>query len=184
MDNTIMEKAQIKKVLSRLASEIIENYENFDDVVIIGIRTRGYYLAQRIKELIDTSEDINLDLGAIDITFYRDDLSIKFSHPAVESTDIPISLEGKKVVLVDDVLYTGRTIRAAMDVIFDFGRPAEIKVVSLIDRPKRRELPILSNFTGKTLDLRKEENVKLCLEEVDNEDIVLIENWYNKNYKV
>ncbi len=171
----IMNKEQVKKVLFRLSSEIIENFDNFDDVVIIGIRTRGYYLAQRLKEMIEVSENCELTIGAIDITFYRDDLSIKFSHPSVESTDIPVSLDQKRVILVDDVLYTGRTIRAAMDVIFDFGRPSLIKVASLIDRPSQRELPILSNFTGKSIELRAKENVKLHIEEIDNEDTVFIE---------
>jgi len=174
MKNEIMNTQQIKKVLIRLQSEIIENFENFEDVIIIGIRTRGYYLADRLKQMIDKSENVNLTLGAIDITFYRDDLSIKFSHPEIESTDIPVSLENKKVILVDDVLYTGRTIRAAMDVIFDFGRPAQIQVVSLIDRPNRRELPILSNFTGKSINLHSTENVKLHLVEKDGEDRVFI----------
>ena len=172
MNEQIMDSIQIKKALARLSSEIIEAYDDFDSVVIIGIRTRGYYLAERLKKIIEDAENISLISGAIDITFYRDDLSIKFSHPSVESTDIPVSLEGKKVILVDDVLYTGRTIRAAMDVIFDYGRPAEIKVVSLIDRPARRELPILSNFTGKSINLHSKDNVKLCLEEIDGEDRV------------
>ncbi len=175
MNDEIMDSKQIQKALKRLSSEIIEAYEDFDSVVIVGIRTRGYYLAERLKKLIEESEDISLTSGAIDITFYRDDLSIKFSHPAVESTDIPVSLEAKKVILVDDVLYTGRTIRAAMEVIFDFGRPAEIKVVSLIDRPARRELPILSNFTGKSINLHSKDNVKLCLEEIDGQDKVYIQ---------
>ncbi len=175
MKKELMNKQQVDKVLKRLASEIVENYESFDDTIIIGIRTRGYFLAQRIKEIIDKEESVEIPLGAIDITFYRDDLSIKFSHPSVEATDIPISLENKKVILVDDVLYTGRTIRAAMDVIFDFGRPSDIKVVSLIDRPSRRELPILSNFTGKSVELLSNENVRLHLQEVDGVDNVSIE---------
>lgn len=172
----MMSADDVSRTIKRLAMEITEVYKKMDSVVVIGIRTRGFYLAKRLVVELKKigGGDVDIPIGAADITFYRDDLSKKYFHPSVESTDISFSTDGKDVILVDDVLYTGRTIRAAMETIFGFGRPESIKVVVLIDRPKRRELPIFASFVGKSVELYEDDRVDVFFSEIDKKDSVRI----------
>jgi pyrimidine operon attenuation protein/uracil phosphoribosyltransferase len=141
--------------------------------VIAGIRTRGQFLAERIVRKIQEIEDVRLPLGILDITLYRDDLQTVAKQPVVRSTEIPVSIVDKHVVLVDDVLYTGRTVRAAMDELIDFGRPRTIQLAVLVDRG-HRELPIRADYVGKNVPTSRSEVVKVQFEEVDGEDSVLV----------
>ncbi|EUJ33022.1 bifunctional pyrimidine regulatory protein PyrR uracil phosphoribosyltransferase [Listeria floridensis FSL S10-1187] len=173
----VMDAAAVKRALTRVSYEIVERNKGTDKIAIVGIKTRGIYLAKRIKERIDALEGTNLPIGSVDITLYRDDLSFKdetTKEPSVNGSDIPFSLEGKKVILVDDVLYTGRTVRAAMDALMDIGRPDEISLAVLADRG-HRELPIRADFVGKNVPTSKGERIEVHLEEVDGaEDAVFI----------
>ncbi len=168
-----MDKASINRALDRMAHEIIESTKIPADLILIGIHTRGVYLAKRLAQKIRKIEDIEPPLGTIDITLYRDDLSTVDSQPILKGSDISFPIDGKKVVLVDDVLFTGRTIRAAIDQIIDFGRPRRIQLAVLIDRG-HRELPIAADFTGKTVPTSHKESVKVYLSEIDGEDRVMI----------
>jgi pyrimidine operon attenuation protein/uracil phosphoribosyltransferase len=148
-----------------------------DNVVIIGIRRRGVPLAERIAQKVQEVEGRNLPLGVLDITLYRDDLSNIASQPVVHKTEIPFDITGKKVVLVDDVLFTGRTVRAALDALIDLGRPQMIQLAVLIDRG-HRELPIRADYVGKNVPTSRNEVIKVKLREVDDEDCVVI---YDRN---
>jgi pyrimidine operon attenuation protein/uracil phosphoribosyltransferase len=167
MDATAMERA-----LVRIAHEILERNQGATQLVLIGIRTRGVPLARRLSEYLAHIEQCPVPVGAVDITLYRDDLKGPKSRP-VHSTDIPCLLDAKHVVLVDDVLYTGRSIRAAMDVLTDFGRPQSIQLAVLIDRG-HRELPIRADYVGKNIPTSRDEQVSVLLQEVDKEDAVVI----------
>ncbi len=171
----IMDTARMKRALSRLASEIVEENQGAKNLYIVGIRRRGVPLAERIVEKIETLEGVKPLYGIIDITLYRDDLSTVGANPIVNRTELDTDIEDKTIVLVDDVLYTGRTIRAAMDQIMDFGRPRKVQLAVLIDRGKEhRELPIQADFVGKVVPTKTSEIVKVMLKEYDDEEAVWI----------
>ncbi len=169
----IMDARKIKRALNRITMEILERNRDLGNVVIIGIRTRGIYLAQRIAEIIKEIEKINIPVGILDITLYRDDFSALHPQPVVKKTEINFPVENKDVLLVDDVLFTGRTVRAAMDSLIDLGRPKTIQLAVLIDRG-HRELPIRADYVGKFLPTSRREIVKVHLKEIDGQDEVLI----------
>ncbi|CAN5579285.1 bifunctional pyr operon transcriptional regulator/uracil phosphoribosyltransferase PyrR [soil metagenome] len=171
----IMDTARMKRALSRLASEIVEENQGAKNLYIVGIRRRGVPLAERIVEKIEGLEGVKPLYGIIDITLYRDDLSTVGANPIVNRTELDTDIEDKIIVLVDDVLYTGRTIRAAMDQIMDFGRPRKVQLAVLIDRGKEhRELPIQADFVGKVVPTKTSEIVKVMLKEYDDEEAVWI----------
>ncbi len=168
----VMEPEDVRRALSRIAHEIVEKNRGTDDLVLVGIRTRGAPLADRIAAAIASFEGVDLPSGALDVTLYRDDVALKGPR-GLEATTVPTDLDGRVVVLVDDVLYTGRTIRAAFDALLDLGRPRAIRLAVLVDRG-HRELPIRADFVGKNLPTASHEVVKVHVEEVDGEDSVLI----------
>ena len=170
----IMTADEIRRATIRLSHEIVEKQAGTGDLALIGIQRRGVPLARRIAESIKEHEGAVIPVGALDITFYRDDLSLVAQQPVVKGTDLPFDLNGLTVVLVDDVLYTGRTIRAAMDALVDFGRPQAIRLAVLVDRG-HRELPIRADHVGKNVPTSREELVRVHLLEVDGEDGVDIE---------
>jgi pyrimidine operon attenuation protein / uracil phosphoribosyltransferase len=170
----VMDKEGIDRCLTRIAYEILEKNKGMDDLVLVGIRTGGVYLAERLKKKISGIEGQEIPLGILDITFYRDDISTTHKKPLSGKTNITFSLDDKKVVLVDDVLFTGRTIRAAMDALIDFGRPQVIQLAVLIDRG-HRELPIRADFVGKNLPSSLWEAVSVNLVEKNGADEVIIE---------
>ncbi len=171
----IMDSARIKRALSRLASEIVEENHGAKDLYIVGIRRRGVPLAERIVDRIEVLEGSRPLYGIIDITLYRDDLSTVGTNPIVNRTELDADIENKNVILVDDVLYTGRTIRAGLDQLMDFGRPRKVQLAVLIDRGKEhRELPIQADFIGKIVPTKKSEIVKVMLKEYDDEEAVWI----------
>jgi len=169
----ILDESGIRRSLTRVAHEIIERNKGVDDLILVGIRRRGVPLAERIAELIQSIEGISLKVGKLDITLYRDDLTALSDQPVVHNTDIPSDIMGKKIILVDDVLFTGRTIRAAMDAIIDMGRPENIQLAVLIDRG-HRELPIRADYIGKNVPTSKKEVIHVNLKEVDGTDSVVI----------
>ncbi len=165
---------EIRRATIRISHEIVEKQAGTAGLALVGIQRRGVPLAHRIAEAIAEHEGASLPVGALDITFYRDDLSLVAQQPLVKGTDLPFDLNGATVVLVDDVLYTGRTIRAAMDALVDFGRPQAIRLAVLIDRG-HRELPIRADQLGKNVPTSREEIVRVHLAETDGEDGVDIE---------
>ncbi len=169
----IMDQQGIGRALTRIAHEIIERNKGTDNLVIIGIRRRGVPLASRLAERIKEIEGSSVPVGVLDITLYRDDLSTLSQQPVVHQTEVKFSVQDKKVVLVDDVLYTGRTIRAALDAIIDLGRPSVIQLAALVDRG-HRELPIRADYVGKNVPTSRKEVIAVQLEEIDGEDGVLI----------
>jgi len=169
----IMDQEGIRRALTRIAHEILEKNAGTEDLVLIGIRRRGVPLASRLAEKIKEIEGTSIPLGILDITLYRDDLSQLDYHPQVRKTEVPFSITDKKVVMVDDVLYTGRTVRAAMDALMDLGRPKLIQLAVLIDRG-HRELPIRADFVGKNVPTSRKEVIKVSLIEIDGEDKVTI----------
>ncbi len=171
----IMDSARMKRALSRLASEIVEENHGAKDLYLVGIRRRGVPLAERIVAKIEQIEGERPLFGIIDITLYRDDLSTVGANPIVNRTELDTDIEDKKIILVDDVLYTGRTIRAALDQLMDFGRPNRVQLAVLIDRGKEhRELPIQADYIGKTVPTKKSEIIKVMLKEYDKEEAVWI----------
>lgn len=169
MPKKIMDSESINRALTRIAHEILEKNKGVGEICIVGIRTRGAYLAERISGLIKQIEGEEVPVGILDITLYRDDLTLASSQPVVHETLIKFDISGKKLILVDDVLYTGRTIRAALDAITDFGRPAQIQLAVLIDRG-HRELPIRADYVGKNIPTAEDESVKVILKEADDKD--------------
>ncbi|OJG71187.1 pyrR protein [Enterococcus phoeniculicola] len=170
----VVDNITMKRALTRITYEIIERNRGVQDIVLIGIKTRGIYIAQRIAERLKQLEQIDVPVGELDITLYRDDQkSEPQDEPELHSSDIPFSLEGKEVVLVDDVLFTGRTIRAAMDAIMDFGRPTKISLAVLVDRG-HRELPIRADYVGKNVPTSMNEEIIVEMEELDGQDRILI----------
>jgi pyrimidine operon attenuation protein/uracil phosphoribosyltransferase len=169
----IMDEKAINRAITRVSHEILERNKGVDDLALIGIRTRGVPLAKRMAAKIKEIEGVDLPLGILDITLYRDDLSTIAKLPVVNGTQIDFDINGKKLVLVDDVLYTGRTVRAALDAIVDMGRPSCIQLMVLVDRG-HRELPIRADYVGKNVPTSSREIIKVNLEEVDGENSVLI----------
>lgn len=169
----ILDKAGIQKTLTRIAHEIIEKNKNTDDLVIIGIMNRGAHLAQRLAKVIAEINGPEPPVGTLDITLYRDDLSVIAEQPVIRKTDLLFDIANKKVILVDDVLYTGRTVRAALTELLDFGRPQFIQLAVLIDRGFR-ELPIRADYVGKNIPTSQKEVVEVRLEESDGLDEVVI----------
>ncbi|HKF15012.1 MAG TPA: bifunctional pyr operon transcriptional regulator/uracil phosphoribosyltransferase PyrR [Gaiellaceae bacterium] len=176
---TLLDEAAIAKSLSRIAHEVVEANPELDRVALVGIQTRGVPLAHRLRRLIEEFAGTEVDLGSLDITFYRDDVQVRggepprHAQPLVRATKLDFPLEGRTVVLVDDVLYTGRTIRAAIDALFDYGRPARVQLACLADRG-HRELPIRPDYVGKNLPTSRNERVQVQLVEVDEVDQVLL----------
>ncbi|MFL5929830.1 MAG: bifunctional pyr operon transcriptional regulator/uracil phosphoribosyltransferase PyrR [Gaiellaceae bacterium] len=176
---TLLDEAAIAKSLTRIAHEIIEGNADLEDVALVGIHTRGVPLAHRLRRLIHDLSGQEPALGSLDITFYRDDVQVRAGEPPrhpqplVRSTKLDFPLEGRTVVLVDDVLYTGRTIRAAVDALFDYGRPARVQLACLADRG-HRELPIRPDYVGKNLPTARSERIQVHLVEVDEVDEVLL----------
>jgi pyrimidine operon attenuation protein / uracil phosphoribosyltransferase len=170
----IMTPDEIRRAVIRISHEIVEKQAGTEGLVLVGVQRRGVPLAHRLAEAIREHEAVELPVGALDITFHRDDLANRDAAPVVKGTDIPFSVEGSTVVLVDDVLYTGRTIRAAMDALRDFGRPQAVRLAVLVDRG-HRELPIRADHVGKNVPTSRDEVVRVRLEEVDGEDAVDIE---------
>jgi pyrimidine operon attenuation protein / uracil phosphoribosyltransferase len=171
--NTILNKTDFKRTVNRLSLEIVEKNKGAENIALVGIRTRGEYLAKRIAEQINATEKITIGIGFLDITFYRDDLQGKLTQPMFKGSEILFDVTSKKIILIDDVLFTGRTIRAALDSLMDMGRPASIQLAVLIDRG-RRELPIMANFVGKTVATGVDQEVQVKMKEIDGEDEVLL----------
>ena len=171
----ISDAADIDRILTRITHEILEVHKGAENLSLIGIQTRGIYLARRIQSKIEDIEGVNTLTGDMDITLYRDDWTRISHQPIVQATDIPFSVDNKQIILVDDVLFTGRTTRAAMDALVDFGRPARIELAVLVDRG-HRELPIQGNYVGKTVDTRRSETVNVMVSEHDGKDLVIIES--------
>ncbi|KLU64953.1 bifunctional protein PyrR [Desulfosporosinus acididurans] len=171
----ILDADGIRRAVIRIAHEIVEKNKGTDKLILVGIRRRGVPLAERIQKYILEFEGVQLPLGILDITLYRDDLSTIDVQPVVHETDVPVSIEGKTVILIDDVLYTGRTARAALDATMDLGRPERIQLAVLVDRG-HRELPIRADYVGKNLPTSRREIVAVCLQEVDEaEEVLLLE---------
>jgi pyrimidine operon attenuation protein/uracil phosphoribosyltransferase len=174
MTTKLLDKESIQRAITRIAHEILEKNKGAKDLCLIGIRTRGAFLAERINQSIKEIEGQELPNGILDITLYRDDLTLVSHQPIVHETLINFEIKNKKVVLVDDVLFTGRTIRAALDALIDFGRPASIQLAVLIDRG-HRELPIRADYVGKNIPTSLDQNVKVILKESDEkEDQVIV----------
>lgn len=169
----IMDADQIRRAVTRIAHEIVEANKGIEDVRLVGIRTRGVPLARRMAAKIEEIEGAACPVGVLDITLYRDDLTTIAQQPVVHKTEIPFSVEDKVIVLVDDVLYTGRTARAAMDAVMDLGRPARIQLAVLVDRG-HRELPIRADFVGKNVPTSQQEMISVRLQETDGEERVVI----------
>ena len=169
----IMDKSAMERALRRIAHEIIENNRGVDGLTLVGIQRRGVTLAKMLQEMIEQVEGVRLPLGVLDITFYRDDLSILSEHPVVNATDLPFQVQDAKIVMVDDVLFTGRTARAAMDAICDMGRPSLIQLAVMVDRG-HRELPIRADYVGKNLPTSKSEMVGVNVPEFDGEMSVVL----------
>lgn len=172
IEKTILTEDEIRRSLTRIAHEILEKNRGADNLALIGIWTRGAYIARRLAELIENFEGKKVKFGILDVTFYRDDLDVRgLKEPG--KTDINFSIDGIKVILVDDVLFTGRTARAALNALMDFGRPSTVQLAVLVDRG-HRELPIKPDFVGKNIPTAKGEEVKVYLKEVDDRDEVII----------
>ena len=169
----VMDAKTIERALIRIAQEIVEKNKGAENMAVIGIKNRGEYLAQRVARLIEKIEEVQIPVGLMDITLYRDDIQTKLEQPLVQKTEIPFDVRDKVIILVDDVLFTGRTIRAALDQIIDFGRPRCIQLAVLVDRG-HRELPIRADYVGKNIPTAKSELVKVKIKEVDGEDSVSI----------
>jgi pyrimidine operon attenuation protein / uracil phosphoribosyltransferase len=178
-ERVLLDADQLGRTLHRIAHEIIEANTDLDQVALVGIHTRGVPLAHRLRRLIEEFSGVEVDLGTIDITFHRDDVHVRggeapmHPQPLVRETKLNFALEGRTCILVDDVLYTGRTIRAAIEALFDYGRPARVRLAVVADRG-HRELPIRPDYVGKNLPTARAERVNVCVEEIDGRDEVTI----------
>jgi len=172
----IMDKEAIQRALKRIAHEIVERNKGVENIVLIGIRRRGVPLAKRLQKFLAEIEGKEVPVGSLDITLYRDDLNLRLDQPKVGKTEINFSIEGKDVILVDDVLYTGRTVRSALDALMDIGRPRTVQLSVLIDRG-HRELPIRADYVGKNVPTSRKEQIEVRLEEIDGVDEVVIGEW-------
>ncbi|RKU28306.1 bifunctional pyr operon transcriptional regulator/uracil phosphoribosyltransferase PyrR [Candidatus Poribacteria bacterium] len=170
----VMNAEDIRRALMRIAHEILErNHQHIADLVLVGVKSRGDTLAHRIAQNLERIENVDIKVGAIDVTLYRDDINLYETQIQVNSTEIPFDITGKRVILVDEVLYTGRTIRAAMDALMDFGRPAAIQLAALVDRG-HRELPISADYIGKNVPTSRKEFVRVQLVEEHGVDAAII----------
>ena len=169
----VVDQVTMKRALTRITYEIIERNQTIQDVVLIGIKTRGIYIASRVADRLKKLEGIEVPVGELDITLYRDDKKETPAEAELHSSDIPVSQEGKEVILIDDVLYTGRTIRAAMDAVMDYGRPRKISLAVLVDRG-HRELPIRADYVGKNIPTAKTEEILVEMQELDGKDRIMI----------
>jgi pyrimidine operon attenuation protein/uracil phosphoribosyltransferase len=172
-ERVVMDAQAIERALTRVAHEVLEHNKGTEGLALVGIRSRGVHLAERLRDKIEGIEGVSVPTGIMDITLYRDDLSRSKQQPLVKGTQISFAIDNKHVVLVDDVLYTGRTIRAALDALMDFGRPLQVQLVVLIDRG-HRELPIRADYVGKNLPTAITESVQVRLKESDGRDEVVI----------
>jgi pyrimidine operon attenuation protein / uracil phosphoribosyltransferase len=172
---TVLDQPAIRRALTRIAHEIIERNKGIQDCVLVGIKTRGIHIANRLAERIHDIEGEKIPVGEIDITLYRDDLSKKTAdnEPEVKGSDLPVDITNKKVILVDDVLFTGRTVRAGLDALMDIGRPSQIQLAVLVDRG-HRELPVRADYVGKNIPTSSSEKIMVSLTEVDGEEQVTI----------
>jgi pyrimidine operon attenuation protein/uracil phosphoribosyltransferase len=172
----LIDSEGFRRTINRLAHEIVENNKGGENLVVVGIRTRGDFLARRVAKKVEEIEGHAIDVGTLDITLYRDDLRGKLDQPQLQSTEILFDITGKYLVLVDDVLFTGRTVRAALNALMDIGRPSRIELLVLVDRG-HRELPIKADFVGKNVPTSSKQEVKVLMQEVDGEDgVYLIDN--------
>lgn len=169
----IMDQEGMRRALVRIAHEILEKNKGLNNVVVVGIRRRGVPLARRLADILSSIEEQPVPVGELDITLYRDDLALRFPQPRVGPTHLPVDISGKRIVLVDDVLYTGRTVRAALDALMDMGRPESIQLAVMVDRG-HRELPIRADYVGKNVPTSRKEAVHVWLEETDGKDLVVI----------
>jgi pyrimidine operon attenuation protein / uracil phosphoribosyltransferase len=169
----IIDEQGFERTLTRLAHEIVERNKGAETIALVGIRTRGEFLARRLSKKIQEIEQKEMQIGFLDITLYRDDLRERRDQPELKGTEIAFGISGKDIILIDDVLYTGRTVRAALDELVDMGRPATIQLAVLIDRG-HRELPIKADFVGKNVPTSAEEEVQVMMKEIDGEDTVLL----------
>ena len=172
-EHILVDEKTMDRMLMRLSHEIIEKNDGAEELYLVGIRRRGVPLAERIKANIERFSDIKVELGALDITLYRDDLKELFQTPLVHGTDIPFDVNGKVIVLVDDVIYTGRTARAAMDALIERGRPAAIRLCVMVDRG-HRELPIAANFVGKNVPTARNEFISVRVMEIDGVNEIVL----------
>lgn len=172
----LMDARDIKRALTRIAHEIVEKNKGVAELAIIGIRRRGVPMAERLAALINEFEGAKVPVGFLDITLYRDDLTTLANQPVIHKTEVPFAVEHKRVVLVDDVLYTGRTVRAALDALIDLGRPEFIQLAVLVDRG-HRELPIRADYVGKNVPTSRREVVSVRLQEIDGEEQVMLEEF-------
>jgi pyrimidine operon attenuation protein/uracil phosphoribosyltransferase len=173
MKTKVLDADGLRRTVNRLSHEVVEKNKGVQDVVLVGIRTRGEFLAHRVAKKIAEIENINVQVGVLDITLYRDDLHGRLDQPELKSTEILFDIRGKIVVLIDDVLFTGRTIRSALNALMDLGRPSVIQLLVLIDRG-HRELPIKADFVGKNVPTAREQEVQVALTETDEEDAVYL----------
>ena len=174
MSKELLDKTDIDRVITRMAHEIIEKNKGIESLCLVGIQRGGVHIAKRLNTKLQTIEGRSIPVGTLDITLYRDDINVRKDQPMVRRTEINYDIDNKKVVLVDDVLFTGRSIRAAMDAIMDMGRPSAIQLAVLVDRG-HRELPIKADFVGKNIPTSINETVKVLLEEEGGEDRVVLE---------
>jgi pyrimidine operon attenuation protein / uracil phosphoribosyltransferase len=172
-ERLVMESGDMARAMTRIAHEILERNKGVKDLALVGIRTGGVHLAHRLARRIQDIEGAAIPIGELDITLYRDDLALRKEQPILRRTSVPFDISGKIIVLVDDVLFTGRTIRAAMDGLIDLGRPAEIQLAVLVDRG-HRQLPIKATYIGKNIPTSREENIHVLLEEAGDDDRVVI----------
>ena len=172
-EQRIMDTADIKRTLKRIAFEILDKNQGSDNLAIVGLQTRGIHIAQRIASIVESVENIKMPIGILDVTMYRDDFRIAMKQPKVQVTSIPFDVEACTVVLVDDVLYTGRTVRCALDAIMDFGRPGRVWLAVLVDRG-HRELPLKADFTGKKIKTAHQEEIRVRMTEEDGIDEVTL----------
>ena len=174
MTGKLLDEADVRRALTRIAHEILERDKGAGDLALVGIANRGDHLARRLADDIRRVDGVDVPVGVLDITFYRDDIGMKAEAPEVHETHVDFDINGATVVLVDDVLFTGRTIRAAMDALMDFGRPRKIQLAVLVDRG-HRELPIRADFVGKNVPTGRAQDVRVLVHELDGEDAVVVE---------
>lgn len=169
----VVDKESLNRIITRISHEILERNKGTKNLVLIGMRTRGEFLARRIFEKIKQIENIELPLGVLDVTLYRDDFRTRLKQPQVSVSDITFDINDKDVILIDDVLYTGRTVRSALNALMDFGRPSAIQFFVLVDRG-HRELPIRADYVGKNIPTASSEEIKVKMEEIDGEDAIYL----------